>query len=308
MASVLLRERKMRLYEIMSSKVITIDAKQLAEVAWSRMQRHRIRHLVVLDDGHVVGMLSERDVGGRNGAELRKGHVVEELMTSSLVTADPKKMTLRQAANLMRSRKISSLPLLEGDELVGIVTSTDVLGELGRGSSRRVVQAQRRPARLPAGGKRRGGGRPIARTQPSGERKTGRARGRQPDSVKRAPFAGRRPRSSKRDAGRTESSETPANIRLAGVELGQEEQTSIRRKLGRKLGKFAPSIERVSVRIEDVNGPRGGVDQACRIKVVLSGLPSVVFQTRDTSLTAAIDGALTGVQRAVRRKLQRSRS
>jgi hypothetical protein len=36
-----------------------------------------------------------------------------------------------------------------------------------------------------------------------------------------------------------------------------------------KLGKSATSIERVSVRLTDVNGPRGGVDQRCRIKVVI---------------------------------------
>ena len=75
-----------------------------------------------------------------------------------------------------------------------------------------------------------------------------------------------------------------------------------------KLGKFASSIERVSVRIEDVNGPRGGVDQACRIKVVLSGLPSVIFESRDASLRNAVDAALAGAERTVRRALQRRRT
>jgi ribosome-associated translation inhibitor RaiA len=81
----------------------------------------------------------------------------------------------------------------------------------------------------------------------------------------------------------------------------------VRRKLGSKLEKFSGAIERVSVRVEDVNGPRGGVDQACRIKVVLRGLPSVVFESRDASLNAAVDGALSGVPRAVRRATQRRR-
>jgi hypothetical protein len=74
-----------------------------------------------------------------------------------------------------------------------------------------------------------------------------------------------------------------------------------------KLGKFATSIGRISVRVEDVNGPRGGIDQVCRIKVLLIGLPPVVFQGRDASLVAAIDGALTGSERAVRRSVQRRR-
>jgi hypothetical protein len=74
-----------------------------------------------------------------------------------------------------------------------------------------------------------------------------------------------------------------------------------------KLGRFARSIERVSVRIEDVNGPRGGIDQVCRIKVVLKGLPSVVFEGRDVSVNAAVDRALAGTERRVRRSLQRRR-
>jgi ribosome-associated translation inhibitor RaiA len=75
-----------------------------------------------------------------------------------------------------------------------------------------------------------------------------------------------------------------------------------------KLGKFASSIERVSVRAEDVNGPRGGVDHACRVKVVLNSLPSIVVVEQDASLAAAIDRALGAAERAVRRALQRRRS
>jgi hypothetical protein len=59
--------------------------------------------------------------------------------------------------------------------------------------------------------------------------------------------------------------------------------------------------------VEDVNGPHGGVDQVCRIKVVLSGLPSVVLQSQAASLKDAINGALNGVERTVRRRVQRRR-
>ena len=55
----------------------------------------------------------------------------------------------------------------------------------------------------------------------------------------------------------------PAHVRSAERALGAEDRAYVRRKLGMKLGKFARSIERVSVRVEDVNGSRGGVDKAC---------------------------------------------
>jgi len=99
----------------------------------------------------------------------------------------------------------------------------------------------------------------------------------------------------------------PAHIRVLGANLGKEKRTEIRQKLNRKLGKFANAIERVSVRVKDINGPRGGIDQVCRIKVVLSNHPSVVFEAQDASLDVVIGNALTGTERAVRRSLQRRR-
>jgi putative sigma-54 modulation protein len=137
--------------------------------------------------------------------------------------------------------------------------------------------------------------------------KASRARSRRPDSKKRAPPPGWRPRPLKRASGRQGAPLALAHIRVLGVELHPGDRMYIRRKLGMKLGKFASSIERVSVRVEDVNGPRGGIDQVCRIKVVLTGLPSVVFHGQDASLEAAIDGALAGTERAVRRTVQRRR-
>jgi len=107
--------------------------------------------------------------------------------------------------------------------------------------------------------------------------------------------------------GSTEARQISAHIRAAQGKLGSSHRDYIRRKLGTKLGKFSSSIERVSVRVEDVNGPRGGVDQLCRIKVVLRALPSVVFESRDASLNAAVDAALSGVERTVRRTLVRRR-
>jgi putative sigma-54 modulation protein len=130
---------------------------------------------------------------------------------------------------------------------------------------------------------------------------------RQPDSVKRAPLAASVPRAAKRVAGRTVAADTPVHIRAVGAPLSATAKADIRRKLGRKLGKHALDIERTSVRVEDVNGPRGGVDKRCRIKVVVSALPSVVVEAQHESLHAAIDGALDRVQRAVRQTLKRRR-
>jgi ribosome-associated translation inhibitor RaiA len=81
----------------------------------------------------------------------------------------------------------------------------------------------------------------------------------------------------------------------------------MRQKVSRALRKFAQSIERVTVRVKDVNGPRGGIDQLCRIKVVLSKLPSVLVETRHAVLDVAFRNVLARTERAVRKSVQRRR-
>jgi ribosome-associated translation inhibitor RaiA len=95
---------------------------------------------------------------------------------------------------------------------------------------------------------------------------------------------------------------------VIGAALDEDQREYVGRKLGMKLGKFASSIERVTVRVTDVNGPRGGVDQRCRVKVVLSGLPSVVVERRHARKEAAIDTALHATEESVRRVVGRRRT
>ncbi len=113
------------------------------------------------------------------------------------------------------------------------------------------------------------------------------------------------PRAHKRTVAHTATPQAPAKIRVVGVDLEPEGRAAIRQRLGAKLGKYAGDIERISVRVRDANGPRGGVDKVCRIKVVLRGLPSLVYESRAALLSDALNGALAGTQRAVGRSLQR---
>jgi hypothetical protein len=133
---------------------------------------------------------------------------------------------------------------------------------------------------------------------------------RRPDRPKANRLVGTLPRrrlvSQARRRNGAGGAQVPIHIRSTQG-LNPIERDYVRNRLGEKLRKHATSIERVSVRMEDMNGPRGGVDQACRVKVVLTGLPSVVFETRNATLSDAVDAAVLGVERAVRRSLERRR-
>jgi acetoin utilization protein AcuB len=129
-----------RLSQVMKKRVESVSPGETAEAAWTRMRARRIRHLVVMDAGHVVGVVSDRDLAG-SGA-LRKAETVGDVMSVPVATGYPE-MTLRQAANQLRGRSIGCLPVLEDDRLVGIVTTTDLLELLGRGVQHPVSTRER---------------------------------------------------------------------------------------------------------------------------------------------------------------------
>jgi ribosome-associated translation inhibitor RaiA len=126
-------------------------------------------------------------------------------------------------------------------------------------------------------------------------------------TAKRSSLPPALPRPVKLTRDRTHGVPPPAHVRVLGVELQDQDRRHIVRKLGMKLGKFASSIERITVRLSDANGPKGGRDQICQIKVVISGLPSIVVQESASARQQAIDRAMNATARAVRQRLQRRR-
>ncbi len=242
---------------------------------------------------------------------------LQELMRTRVVTIGSDE-SASAARSRMRKHRIRHLVVTSDGELAGILSERDLAGphekkartasSVGDLMNRRVVSAQptttlRKAANLMSGNTI--GSLPVLEhgklvgivTATDVFDALGRGR---------ASFAAAVPKAMKLESA-AEPSQIPAHIRAADGDLSATDRARIRSKLGRRLGKFAGSLERVSVRTKDVNGPRGGIDRLCRIKVVLSGLPSVVFEHRDSSLVAAVDGALAGVERAVRRALRRRR-
>jgi CBS domain-containing protein len=131
----------MRVAEVMTKEVETVPPRMPAAEAWELMRRKRIHHLVVTAGPTIVGVLSDRDAGGRNGASLRSRSSVADLMTTSVITTDPR-ATLRKIANVMRGRTVGCVPVVDRTRLVGIVTVSDLLQVLGRGGDR-PTQSQR---------------------------------------------------------------------------------------------------------------------------------------------------------------------
>jgi CBS domain-containing protein len=124
----------------------TIQLLERADVAQAIMQRFQVRHLPVLRDQQLVGMLSDRDLLGalRSSLDPASAILVGEVMTQGLETATTD-ADAAEAGAVLIDRRIGALPVLRQDRLAGILTKGDFLRYLVAmaPSTRRHTLAQR---------------------------------------------------------------------------------------------------------------------------------------------------------------------
>ncbi len=82
----------------------------------------------------------------------------------------------------------------------------------------------------------------------------------------------------------------------------------IERKLRLTLTRLRSHIESVSVRLEDINGPKGGLDKCCSIKVFIAHTPTVIIKEVREDMYEAIDTGVHRLAHVVTRKIERIRS
>ena len=92
-----------------------------------------------------------------------------------------------------------------------------------------------------------------------------------------------------------------------GVSADAKLQGFIRAKLDTTLQRLAHRVRWVRILVEDLNGPRGGLDKRCVVSVGGDAFETRVVDVRDAALPAAVAGALQLAARSVVRALERSR-
>jgi acetoin utilization protein AcuB len=110
--------------ERMTPNPVTVAPKGMLSVARDTMTAGKFRRVPVVQDGTLVGILTDRDLRQYLGVEERTR--IEAAMTETPLTIPPT-MTVEEATRLMLKHHISGLPVLENGQLVGIITTSDVL-------------------------------------------------------------------------------------------------------------------------------------------------------------------------------------
>lgn len=127
----------MKVRDLMEREVMTLSVTDTLDLADDIMRLGRVRHLPVLEDGRVVGLVTQRDLlrtavssllrldPSRERQWLAKVEIRTVMVTNVHTVAPDAEM--RQAVSAMLRHKIGCLPVVENDRMVGIVTETDGL-------------------------------------------------------------------------------------------------------------------------------------------------------------------------------------
>lgn len=112
----------MEAHDQMTRKLVTVSPDNTLAKAKALMDSHNFRHVPVVEDGKLVGILSNNDIRWH-------GHLsamVAEAMTPNPVTVTPE-TTIDEAARLMLHRKINAVLIVDSGAPVGIITTSDIL-------------------------------------------------------------------------------------------------------------------------------------------------------------------------------------
>jgi putative sigma-54 modulation protein len=96
-------------------------------------------------------------------------------------------------------------------------------------------------------------------------------------------------------------------LRTPGVEVGERFEQRLDRKLQLALSRFARVVRRVFVTVSDENGPKGGPDKTCRLRLVTDIGPAIVIERTETSAERAVDVAVDRAVQSVARQLSKQR-
>ena len=126
----------------MTRNLVTLSPEASVAEALTLCRERRIRHIPILEEGRLVGIVSDRDLrdaspalGDAERASALQETRIGDVMTREVITADPQD-SIENAAQEMYEHKIQSLPVIveepvaEEEELLGIITSSDVMRAL----------------------------------------------------------------------------------------------------------------------------------------------------------------------------------
>ena len=114
-------------HEIMNKSVLSLDKSTSLQDAAEQMKELGIGCVIITDNNDPIGIITERDFVTKVAAEGRPLFTeIKEVMSSPLITIDSEE-TVWEASELMKEKLIHKLPVKKNGEIVGIITTSDIV-------------------------------------------------------------------------------------------------------------------------------------------------------------------------------------
>ena len=122
-------QKKIRVKDIMSKGVLSVDSKMNVNDAAKLMEDGQVGAIIVMEDNTPIGIITDRDFAVKvvaNAYPITTS--VKKIMSTPLIGVDPEE-SVWTVADLMYTRKVRKIPVIEDDKVVGIITATDLINQ-----------------------------------------------------------------------------------------------------------------------------------------------------------------------------------
>ena len=128
---------RLKVNDLMSADVVTLEEDETLQLAETAMRHGRIRHLPVVKRGMLVGLVTHRDIlkaqvstladlSPEERADFKLAIPAKQIMATDVQTIGPDEPVL-EAARILKANKFGCLPVVEKGKLVGILTEADFI-------------------------------------------------------------------------------------------------------------------------------------------------------------------------------------
>jgi CBS domain-containing protein len=121
--------KKIRVKNIMSKGVLSVDAEMNVNEAAKMMEDSEVGAIIVMENNTPIGIITDRDFAVKIVAHAYPITTpVKKIMSSPLIGINPDE-SVWTVADLMYTRKVRKIPVIDEDKVVGIVTATDLVNQ-----------------------------------------------------------------------------------------------------------------------------------------------------------------------------------
>ena len=122
--------RQITVKDIMTKSVISVDSSMTVNEAAKMMEDAKVGAVIVMENNTPVGIVTDRDFAVKIVAHAYQITTpVKQIMSTPLIARIPDE-TVLMAADLMYTRDIRKLPVIDNDKVVGMITATDLVNQL----------------------------------------------------------------------------------------------------------------------------------------------------------------------------------